>query len=104
MEISFNKTDYAILEILIGNNCDTPFRSLSTKYLIESSGYCHVKVRQTMKSFQLCGFVKEGSKEGNKKTYYVTNDGVKHYMEIMNYNKNDLGDLIDKYRIENEEE
>ncbi|HBJ1650356.1 TPA: hypothetical protein LA460_000260 [Clostridium botulinum] len=97
MEINFNKTDYTILEILIGNECDTPFKSLSTKYLIESSGYSHVKVRQTIKSFQLCGFVKEGSKDGNKKTYYVSNDGVKHYMDVMDYDKNDLEDLIDKY-------
>lgn len=104
MELNFNKNDYGILEILIGNECATPFQSLTTKYMIDKSGFSHVKIRQTIKTFKMCGFVKEGAKEGNSKTYYVTNDGVKYYMEVMNYDKGDMQDLIDSYINDEEDE
>lgn len=102
-DCNFNKNDFAILEILIGNECNTPFKSLTVKYLIEESKFSHIKVRQTMKSFQIYGIVKEGAKDGNNKTYYVTKEGIEYYCKIMNYNEIDLEDLITSY-IGNEEE
>lgn len=90
----FNKTDYIILEMLIVEECNSPFKSLSKPYIIKESGFSHVKVQQVLKSFQLVGFVKEGTKDGNKKTYYYTQEGKNHFMQIFEYEEEDMEDLI----------
>ena len=103
MNSNFNKNDYIILESLIGNECITPFRSLTVKYLVDNCKFSHVKIRQTIKTFQIYDYVKEGSRDGNTKTYYVTNLGVKHYMEVMDYNEDDISELIEQYRNKRED-
>ena len=104
MNVTFNKTDYKILEILIGNNCNTPFRSFTIKYLVNKSGYSHIKIRQSIKTFQMLGYIKEGSKDGNSNTYYVTNEGINHYMQVMDYDEKDMKDLYDFYEEKNNKE
>lgn len=103
MNSNFNKNDYIILQQLIGNECITPFRSLTIKYLVEVCKFSHIKIRQTIKTFQIYNYIKEGSRDGNTKTYYVTDLGVKHYMEIMGYDEEDISDLIEQYRNKMEE-
>lgn len=102
-DCNFNKNDFDILEILIGNECKTPFKSLTIKYLIKESKFSHLKVRQTMKTFQIYGLVKDGAKDGNNKTYYVTQKGIDYYCSIMDYNEIDLEDLVNSYLNKEEE-
>lgn len=90
----FNKNDYAILDVLIANECYSAFKSLTTGYIIEDTGLSHVKVRQTLKNFIMLELVKEGTKDGNSKTYFVTEKGKKHYMDVFNYNDKDIADLV----------
>lgn len=97
LETIFNKNDYLILEILIGNECTSPYKSISTTCIIEKCNYSHVKVRQVLKSLLIVEFIKEGAKDGNKKTYYVTEKGKAHYKEIMEYDDYDIEDLISGY-------
>lgn len=104
MNSNFNKNDYIILETLVGNECITPFRSLTIKHLVNACKFSHIKIRQTIKTFQIYDYIKEGSRDGNTKTYYVTNLGVKHYMEVMNYNEEDISNLIEQYRNNKEED
>lgn len=101
----FNKSDYTILDAIIGNECTSPFQSISTQYIIDKCGYSHVKVRQVLKNFVISDFIREGIKDGNKKTYYVTEKGKAHYMMVMGYNDEDIEDLIYEYReINNRDE
>lgn len=93
----FNKNDYLILEVLIGNQCHSPYKSLSTQYIINECNYSHVKVRQVLKNFIISDFVREGAKDGNKKTYYVTDKGIEHYKMAMGYDNMDIEDVIAKY-------
>ena len=106
MEISnlINKTDYIILELMIKNESYSSYVSLSTPYIISESKLSHVKVRQVLKNFILCGFVAEGSKDGNKKTYYITEKGIEHYKDIFALNDEDIEDMIKEYNSENKED
>lgn len=96
-ECSFNKNDYLILEILIGNECFSSFKSLTTKYLIDESKFSHVKVRQTIKMFQMYNLVKDGAKDGNNRTYYVTEKGVEFFMKVMDCDTEDIERMKDRY-------
>lgn len=91
----FNKNDYIILEMLIAEECNSPYKSLTKQFIIKESKFSHVKVQQVLKSFLLIGFVKEGTKDGNNKTYYYTDDGKKHYMEVFEYSEDDIKLLIE---------
>lgn len=97
----FNKSDYAILELLIAGECFSPFKSLTKQHLIKETGYSHVKVQQSLKGFMLANFVKEGTKDRNNKTYFCTEEGKLHYMKIFAYTEEDIEELIeDKYQEE----
>lgn len=99
-DVFFNKNDYSILELIIVNECISPWRSLTTKYIIDNSNLSHVKVRQVLKTFTLLKYVNEGAKDGNKKTYYATKDGIDHYKQVFGYNDEDIEDLIINYQEE----
>ena len=96
----FNKNDYLILEELICNECYSSFISLSVNQLINTTKLSHVKIRQSLKNFIGFGFVKEGNKDGNSKTYYITDAGIENYKTALNYDDNDLNEIIDNYNRE----
>lgn len=104
MAKSFNKNDYLILEAIIGNRCTTPVMSFTINQISKESNFSEIKVRLAIKSFQMYDYIKEGSKDGNTKTYYVTNEGIKHYMSVMNYDDEDIVDLINRYDDNESEE
>lgn len=91
----FNKSDYGVLELLIAEECFSPIKSLSKQYIMKSTGFSHVKVQQVLRSFILVDFVKEGLKSGNNKTYFCTEKGKEHYMDMFNYTEEDLEELMD---------
>lgn len=99
MELSalINKTDYIILELMIKNESYSSYVSLSTPYLIKKSKLSHVKVRQVLKNFMLLGLVNEGSKDGNKKTYYISEKGLEHYKDIFGLDDKDIENMINEY-------
>lgn len=57
----------------------------------------HVKVQQVLKSFMLVGFIKEGTKDGNNKTYYYTEEGKEHFASAFGYDDEQIVDLIANY-------
>lgn len=97
----FNKNDYVILEMLIAEECNSPYKSLTKQFIIKKSKFSHVKVQQVLRSFQLVGFIKEGTKDRNNKTYYYTEEGKKHYMQVFEYSNEDIEILVENNR-ENE--
>lgn len=96
--VMFNKTDYAILELLVACECDAPMESMSKKAIIRRSELSHVKVQQVLKAFMLSGFVKEGTKDGNNKTYFYTEEGKEHLMSAFGYLDGDIDDLVVKFK------
>lgn len=101
----FNKTDYRILEELICNECYSSYISLSVKDLIAKTNLSHVKIRQSLKNFIGFGFVREGNKNRNSKTYYITQEGINNYKEAFNYDDADINTVIDSYsKIQDEQE
>ena len=99
-KVYLNKNDYAILELIIVNECVSPWKSLTTKFIIEESGLSHVKVRQVLKTFIIMKYVSEGAKDGNNKTYYATEEGINHYKQVFDYDDLDIEDLIANYKEE----
>lgn len=97
----FNKSDYAILELLIGYECFSPFKSLSKQFIMSNTKYSHVKVQQSLKGFMLSGFVREGTKDRNNKTYFCTESGLEHFKKVFDYNDEDIDNVIDNYIEEN---
>lgn len=91
----FNKNDYVVLEMLIAEECNSPYKSLTKQFIIKDSGFSHVKIQSVIKSFLLVGFVKEGLKDGNKQTYYYTEKGKEHYMQVLEYSEEDIKILIE---------
>ena len=99
-KVYLNKNDYSILELIIVNECVSPWKSLTTKFIIEESGLSHVKVRQVLKTFIIMKYVSEGAKDGNNKTYYATAEGINHYKQVFGYDDLDIEDLIANYKEE----
>lgn len=96
--VVFNKNDYKILEMLILEDCYSAMCSLSKQAIMEGTKYSHVKVQQVLKSFMLSGLVKEGAKDGNRKTYYYTSEGKTHFMEVFNYDIEELEEAVDNHQ------
>lgn len=98
--VYLNKNDYSILELIIVNECVSPWKSLTTKFIIEETGLSHVKVRQVLKTFVIMRYISEGAKDGNNKTYYATEEGINHYKQVFDYDDIDIEDLIANYKEE----
>lgn len=98
--VYLNKNDYSILELIIVNECVSPWKSLTTKFIIEETGLSHVKVRQVLKTFVIMKYISEGAKDGNNKTYYATEEGINHYKQVFDYDDIDIEDLIANYKEE----
>ncbi|MBZ9693398.1 winged helix-turn-helix domain-containing protein [Clostridium sp. M14] len=78
----FNKNDYAILSHIYHNNYNSPVNSITTLELIDESELSSSKVRNTINEFIRSGYIIEGLKDGNNKTYYISEDGIKHFEDM----------------------
>jgi DNA-binding transcriptional regulator GbsR (MarR family) len=97
------KNDYSILELLICEECFSSYGAMSTPDIIEKTNLSHVKVGQVLKNFIMFGFLAKGRKDGMKNTYYVTNDGLEHYKQQLQYEDEDIDKMIDDYNKKLEE-
>ncbi len=96
-DVLFNKNDYKILESLIERQCNAPVASLTIKQLINITGMSLSKVRSVIGKFLLMNFIQEGSKDGNNKTYFTTEDGVKHFKLVFGFNDNDIKEIVEDF-------
>lgn len=98
------KKDYVVLATLICKECFSSYSALSTPDIISETKLSHVKIGQVVKNFTMFGFLAEGIKDGKKKTYYVTDDGMNHFKQQLKYDENDINEMIDIYNKKIEEE
>lgn len=89
----FNKTDYKVLECLIAKGCLSPVASVTIKQIMEFTELSQTKVRAVINQFKLMNYIKDGSKEGNNKTYYITNDGIEHFKIAFNFDDIDIEEM-----------
>lgn len=95
----FNKKDYQILNELIINKCVNSMCSLTIEQLMGLTGFSATKVRTVVKSFLILDYIKEGSKDGNCKTYYITEEGVEHYKVQHGLTDQDIQEMIEEEDI-----
>lgn len=105
-DVIFNKNDYKILEALIERKCTAPVASLSISQLKSITGMSLSKIRSVKDKFLLMNFIQEGSKDGNNKTFYTTEEGLKHFKLVFGFTDDDIEDMINGYKelCEDEEE
>lgn len=99
-----NKRDYLILEILIERECFTPVASLSISNLINISNMSKSKVRSVKDNFIMLGYIAEGSKDGNNKTFYITSEGMEHFKLMFCFDDEKINEIIDNYKDRSREE
>jgi DNA-binding transcriptional regulator GbsR (MarR family) len=75
----FNKNDYAILSHIYGRKYNSPVKSIPTLELIDKIDMSSSKIRNTINEFLRAGFIAEGLKDGNNKTYYILDAGIEHF-------------------------
>lgn len=97
-DILFNKNDYKILEALIERECNSPAKSLTVKQIIKITEMSLSKVRAVISKFLLINYIQEGSKDGNSKTYYFTDEGVNHYKAVFGFSNEDVEDMISSFK------
>lgn len=96
-DILFNKNDYKILEALIERQCNTPVASLTIKQLVNITQMSLSKVRSVKDNFILMEFIKEGSKDGNNKTYFITEKGLKHFQSAFGFDNDRIDEIIQDF-------
>lgn len=94
-DVILNKNDYKILGLLINEECFSPLKSLTITQLISSTELSRSKVIMTKNNFLLLGFIKEGSKDSNSKTYYITDKGINHFRSALGMSENEEMEDID---------
>lgn len=104
-DVLFNKNDYKILESLIERQCNAPVASLTIKQLMNITGMSLSKVRSVIGKFLLMNFIKEGSKDGNNKTFFTTDEGIKHFKLAFGFDDKDIEEIVADFNNSyNEEE
>lgn len=83
MVFNFNKSDYMILDVLNNSECYSSVMSFTFQKISDETKLSVPKVRITIKNFLIAGFVKEGAKENNSKTFYITHEGVDFLTKAM---------------------
>lgn len=96
-DVLFNKNDYKMLEGLIERQCDAPAASLTIKQLMKITGMSLSKIRSVKDNFIIIGFIQEGSKDGNSKTYYVTEKGLEHFKRVFRFNDENINEMIEDF-------
>lgn len=93
-EVLFNKNDYKILESLIERHCNAPVASLTIKQLMNITKMSLSKVRSVKDNFLMMKYIQEGSKDGNNKTFYYTDEGLNHYKLAFGFTDEDIEEMI----------
>jgi DNA-binding transcriptional regulator GbsR (MarR family) len=92
----FNKRDYKVLEELIANNCVSPIASLNRVQLMNLTELSSSKIRSVIKYFLMTGLILEGIKDGQYKTYYVSESGIENFKRTHNLTDKNIQDLINE--------
>lgn len=85
--LNYTKKDISILRQIKKRNAITELMSMSIKRLQEDTDISALKIRQALSKFIKDGYVNEGFKKGNAKTYYITNEGISKLYELLGGDK-----------------
>lgn len=80
---TFTKNDFLILKAIQKRDAKTEMLSATIKTISEDTKLSAVKIRATLSLFIKEGYIKEGFRKVNAKTFYITESGIKKLNEIM---------------------
>ena len=78
-----NKNDSKLLYALYTEGCFDSFQSITASNLCEITEFGGTKVRKTLNEFVEAGYVKEGLKKSQARTFYITEEGISFLKEIL---------------------
>lgn len=81
--MEYNKTDFEILYFLEKEDLKTEFKSCTVKTLSQEVKFSESKIRVAINYFLKDGFIKEGIKQGQAKTYFITEEGINKLKELV---------------------
>lgn len=81
--MNYNKTDYEILYFLQEGGYNGSFRSCTIRTMTEELKYSESKIRLAINLFLKDKYVKEGTKQGQAKTYYITEKGAEKLKDLI---------------------
>lgn len=79
----YTKKDITVLRAIKMKNAITDMMSVSRKTLQDDTKLSYLKVRQALLKLIKDGYVKEGFKQGNAKTYYITHEGISKLYQLI---------------------
>lgn len=77
-----NKNDCKLLYTLYTEGCLDSFQSVTATNLCELTEFGGTKVRKTLNEFLEKGYVREGLKKSQARTFYITEKGIEN-LKIM---------------------
>ena len=92
----FNKRDYRVLEELIANKCVSSVASLNRIQLMNLTELSSSKIRNVIKYFLMTGLILEGTKDGQFKTYYVSQNGIENFKIAHNLKDQDIQNMMNE--------
>lgn len=78
-----NKNDCKLLYTLYIEDCVDAFQSITASNLCEITEFGGTKVRKTLNEFIEKGYVAEGLKKSQARTFYITERGISYLKEIL---------------------
>lgn len=78
-----NKNDCKLLYTLYVEDCIDSFKSITASNLCEITEFGGTKVRKTLNEFIEAGYVAEGFKKSQARTFFITEKGISYLKEIL---------------------
>lgn len=78
-----NKNDCKLLYTLYLEGCLDSFQSITASSLCKITEFGGTKVRKTLNEFIENGYVSEGLKKSQARTFYITKEGIEHLKKIL---------------------
>lgn len=99
--MNFTKNDFYILDTTSCLKATNALGSVTVSDLVGATKLSHTKIRSSLKALMAEGYIAEGFKDFNAKTYYITQTGQDKVSEI-NSTLKERADVKDT-KIESEE-
>lgn len=83
-----SKNDYSVLLLLFNDGCTTEFKSYTKKCIQEKLSEEKIelslnKITNTLKTFIQMDYIKEGARQWQSKTFYLTKEGINKIEKII---------------------
>jgi DNA-binding MarR family transcriptional regulator len=78
-----SKNDIQILNLLKQADCISPLKSYTIRRIQDEIQLKSTRVHYTLRALSMAGYVNEGCRQGNAKSYYITQKGKEAIREVL---------------------